>query len=127
MSDGEHTFPIELVEKEINGAASAEEISVLETNKPLWREHLKNIKRKVEQTLSERKAHSLSVGYGNPEAIKEFHSWKVRATRFKMETEKRLSRLKNSNGMAPMSPILEDILAELRFIADLLEDRESKK
>lgn len=122
-----HEFGEALVEKDVRGEATLNDELVLKSNPELWRMHLVNLKRKVESTIVEKKAESMSRGIGFNH-LADFQDWKRGAVRFKRGVEEKLSQLKISQGNnQPMAPILEDILYELRYIADLLETKNSEK
>lgn len=126
-------FPLALVEKDVRGEATPNEVHVLNSNLALWKLHLVEIMRNVDSTIVTKKSESLQKGPGNYSSINEFTQWKRGAVFFKNKAIKRLGEVKKllheanqreDKGKGVSSnEILSEILEELRYISQILETK----
>lgn len=127
---------MDLVEKELHGEATPEEIAILEADKVEWKRQLVAIKVKIQNDMVANKAESLRKGHMNHKALTAFTEWKARAVHVLGLVDQRSGRLKqeiksenrasnSTNYWDDQLDVLEDILEEIRGLRADLASRSS--
>jgi hypothetical protein len=110
-----------IVDADVKGEATTDEITLLEMHLDAWRDALKNKIEFIQNTMSSRKARS----FNEPENINEYMEWKSKAVRYKTALINRLKYVKemiSKEERKERGSERDELMSVLYEIRDLLKN-----